>query len=76
MAGAFGYAVDTEAVSRKMGELSLFPAVRAAAPDAIIVADGTSCRHQISDGTNRDAIHVARLLDMALAEIAPTETTT
>jgi FAD/FMN-containing dehydrogenase/Fe-S oxidoreductase len=74
MAGSFGYGVDTEAVSRKMGELSLFPAVRAAAPDAIIVADGTSCRHQISDGTGRDAIHVAMLLDMALAGSASMET--
>jgi FAD/FMN-containing dehydrogenase/Fe-S oxidoreductase len=66
MAGAFGYGVTTEAVSRQMGELSLFPAVRAATPDALIVADGTSCRHQIADGTGRGAIHVARLLEMAL----------
>jgi Fe-S oxidoreductase len=67
MAGAFGYNVETEAVSRQMGELALFPAVREADASAIVVADGTSCRHQIADGTDRDAIHVARLLDMALS---------
>jgi hypothetical protein len=62
MAGAFGYGADTIDVSLKMGELSLLPAVRKAAPDAIIIADGTSCRHQIKDGTGREALHVARLL--------------
>ena len=51
-----------------MGELSLFPAIRAAPGDAIIVADGTSCRHQIADGTGRRAIHVARLFELALQE--------
>jgi FAD/FMN-containing dehydrogenase/Fe-S oxidoreductase len=66
MAGSFGYGVDTQEVSRQMGEISLFPAVRDAGPDTIVVADGTSCRHQIADGTGREAIHVARLLDMAL----------
>src|SRR5262249_5289725 len=62
MAGAFGYGADTIDVSLRMGELSLLPAVRQAAPDMIIVADGTSCRHQIKDGTGREALHVARLL--------------
>src|SRR5689334_3540602 len=62
MAGAFGYGADTIDVSLKMGELSLLPAVRNATPDTIIVADGTSCRHQIRDGTGREALHVARLL--------------
>lgn len=62
MAGAFGYQSETYAVSKAMGELSLLPAVRAADSEAIIVADGTSCRHQIKDGTGRQAIHVARLL--------------
>jgi len=75
MAGAFGYGVDTEAVSRKMGELTLFPAVRAAASETIFVADGTSCRHQIADGTNREAIHVVRLLDRALTQSRTTEMT-
>jgi Fe-S oxidoreductase len=66
MAGAFGYHADTIAVSRAMGELSLLPAVRQAPDDAIIVADGTSCRHQIKDGTQRQALHVARVLAMRL----------
>jgi Fe-S oxidoreductase len=66
MAGAFGYGADTIDVSLKMGELSLLPAVRKAAPDTIIVADGTSCRHQIKDGTGREALHVARLLAMSV----------
>jgi Fe-S oxidoreductase len=66
MAGSFGYHADTIDVSLKMGELSLLPAVRKAPDDAIIVADGTSCRHQIHDGTGREAIHVARVLEMHL----------
>ncbi len=66
MAGAFGYHADTIDVSRAMGELSLLPAVRQAPNDALIVADGTSCRHQIHDGAGRDALHVARVLAMAL----------
>jgi Fe-S oxidoreductase len=66
MAGAFGYGADTVDVSRAMGELSLLPAVRKAPADAIIVADGTSCRHQIHDGAGREALHVARVLERAL----------
>ena len=66
MAGAFGYDAETIDVSRAMGELSLLPAVRQAPDDAIIVADGTSCRQQIRDGTRREAMHVARVLAMAL----------
>jgi Fe-S oxidoreductase len=66
MAGSFGYHADTIDVSLAMGELSLLPAVRKAPDDALIVADGTSCRHQIHDGTGRDAAHVARVLAMAL----------
>ena len=66
MAGSFGYHADTIEVSRAMGELSLLPAVRQAPDDAIIVASGTSCRQQIRDGTGRDAVHVARVLAMAL----------
>ena len=68
MAGAFGYAADTIDVSKAMGELSLLPAVRKAEADTIIVADGTSCRHQIHDGTGREAIHVARVLAMSLMQ--------
>ncbi len=66
MAGSFGYHADTVDVSLAMGELSLLPAVRNAPADAIIVADGTSCRHQIKDGTGRAAIHVAQLLERCL----------
>jgi Fe-S oxidoreductase len=66
MAGSFGYDADTIDVSLKMGELSLLPAVRAAPNDALIVADGTSCRHQIHDGADRAALHVARVLAMSL----------
>jgi FAD/FMN-containing dehydrogenase/Fe-S oxidoreductase len=66
MAGSFGYGAETIDVSRAMGELSLLPAVRAAAPDTLIVADGTSCRHQIRDGTGREAQHVARVLATSL----------
>jgi Fe-S oxidoreductase len=67
MAGAFGFQAETIDVSLAMGELSLLPAVRQAPDDAIIVADGTSCRHQIHDGTGRAAIHVARVLAMSMA---------
>jgi FAD/FMN-containing dehydrogenase/Fe-S oxidoreductase len=61
MAGAFGYETAHHAVSMQMAELSLLPAVRAQ-PGALIVADGTSCRHQIADGAQRNALHVARVL--------------
>jgi hypothetical protein len=53
-------------VSLAMGELSLLPAVRKADADTLIVADGTSCRHQIHDGAGRDAMHVARVLAKSL----------
>jgi Fe-S oxidoreductase len=66
MAGAFGYGADTIDVSLKMAELSLLPAMRAAAPDTLLVASGTSCRHQITDGTGREPLHVARVLAMSV----------
>jgi FAD/FMN-containing dehydrogenase/Fe-S oxidoreductase len=66
MAGAFGYGVDTIDASLAMGELSLLPAVRKAEADTLVVADGTSCRHQIADGTGREALHVARVLAMSV----------
>ena len=66
MAGSFGFDSATIDVSMKMGELSLLPAVRKAPEDALIVADGTSCRHQIHDGSGRKAAHVARVLAMSL----------
>ncbi len=71
MSGAFGYEAAHYDVSMKMAELSLLPAVRAADKDTLIVADGTSCRHQIADGTRaedqRHAVHVVRVLARALA---------
>jgi Fe-S oxidoreductase len=71
MAGSFGYNAATIDVSRKMGELSLLPAVRRASADTLIVADGTSCRHQIHDGSDREAAHVARVLAMSVAVAGP-----
>jgi FAD/FMN-containing dehydrogenase/Fe-S oxidoreductase len=70
MAGSFGYDAEHYDVSVAMAELSLLPAVRKADADTIIVADGTSCRHQIADGTQatgaREAVHVVRVLQRAL----------
>jgi Fe-S oxidoreductase len=68
MAGSFGYEAAHYDVSMKMAELSLLPAVRNADPDTLIVADGTSCRHQIEDGTkaSRQAVHAIRVLASAL----------
>ena len=71
MAGSFGYDATTIDVSRKMGELSLLPAVRRADAGALIVADGTSCRHQIYDGSEREAAHVARVLAVSVAAAGP-----
>jgi FAD/FMN-containing dehydrogenase/Fe-S oxidoreductase len=62
MAGSFGYEARNLEVSRAMAELSLLPAVRAAAPEDVILADGTSCRHQIRDLGGREAMHSIRLL--------------
>lgn len=66
MAGAFGYHRETYDVSVQMGELSLLPAVRDLDPQTLLVADGTSCRHQILDGSRREARHVVHILRMAL----------
>ena len=66
MAGAFGYEAEHYDVSMRIGELDILPAVRAAEKNAMIVADGTSCRHQIRDGAGRGAVHVARILADAL----------
>ncbi|MDH4572398.1 FAD-binding and (Fe-S)-binding domain-containing protein [Salinicola acroporae] len=66
MAGSFGYEAEHLDASRQMAELSLLPAVREADEDTWIVADGTSCRHQILDGAGREALHVARVLAAAL----------
>jgi FAD/FMN-containing dehydrogenase/Fe-S oxidoreductase len=66
MAGSFGYQAETQQVSRDMAEAGLLPAVRAAAAEDVIVADGTSCRHQIRDLSGREAVHSVRILDKAL----------
>jgi FAD/FMN-containing dehydrogenase/Fe-S oxidoreductase len=74
MAGAFGYGADTYQASMDMAELSLLPTVRRADATTLIVADGTSCRHQIKDGAGRGALHVARVLAMSL-DSAPSNPT-
>jgi FAD/FMN-containing dehydrogenase/Fe-S oxidoreductase len=67
MAGSFGYEAKHYDMSMRMAELSLLPRVREAGEHTLIVADGTSCRHQIHDGAAREAVHVARVLATALA---------
>ncbi|MGB3463772.1 MAG: FAD-binding oxidoreductase, partial [Cyclobacteriaceae bacterium] len=66
MAGSFGYEKEHYEVSMKIGELVLFPAVRKASPETIIAAPGTSCRHQIKDGTGRISRHPIEILHHAL----------
>ena len=61
MAGSFGYEAEHIEVSKQMAELSLLPSIRKS-PNSWVVADGTSCRHQIADGTQREAVHIARIL--------------
>ena len=61
MAGSFGYEAEHIEVSKQMAEMSLLPSIRKS-PDSWVVADGTSCRHQIADGTKREAVHIARIL--------------
>jgi FAD/FMN-containing dehydrogenase/Fe-S oxidoreductase len=70
MAGSFGYEAEHYAISMKMAEAALLPQVRRAA-GALVVADGTSCRHQIAHGAGREAWHVARVLDAALSPLPP-----
>ncbi|MBO0949599.1 FAD-binding and (Fe-S)-binding domain-containing protein [Fibrella forsythiae] len=66
MAGSFGYENEHYDLSMQIGELVLFPAVRAAKAGVIVAAPGTSCRHQIKDGTGRSAYHPAEILFDAL----------
>ncbi|ODP32494.1 FAD-binding and (Fe-S)-binding domain-containing protein [Pandoraea sp. ISTKB] len=66
MAGSFGYEAEHYDTSRAMSELTLLPAIRQRSANAIVVADGTSCRHQIHDGAQAQALHVARVLARAL----------
>ena len=69
MAGSFGYEAAHYEVSMQMAESSLLPAVRKT-PNGIVVADGTSCRRQIADGANREALHVARLMERLVVQFA------
>lgn len=66
MAGSFGYEKEHYNTSMKAGELALFPAVRKCEESDIVCAPGTSCRHQIKDGTGREALHPAEILFEAL----------
>jgi hypothetical protein len=66
MAGSFGFDQNTYEVSAEIGELELLPAVRQAPADCLIIADGFSCREQIAQSTNRQALHLAEVLQMAL----------
>jgi len=66
MAGSFGYEKEHYEVSRKMAEASLLPALRKVPDEGLVIADGTSCRHQIRDGAGRNPLHVARVLRRAL----------
>ncbi|HXH41444.1 MAG TPA: FAD-binding and (Fe-S)-binding domain-containing protein [Thermoanaerobaculia bacterium] len=73
MAGAFGFERDKYELSMRIGERVLLPAVREAARDTIIVADGFSCREQIAQSTGREALHLAQVLQMAMQENAAGE---
>jgi Fe-S oxidoreductase len=68
MAGSFGFENDKYDISMAIGELELLPAVRKAPPDWLIIADGFSCREQIAQGTGRNALHLAEVLQMALQD--------
>jgi Fe-S oxidoreductase len=72
MAGAFGFEKEKYEISKAIGELELLPAVRRAPTDWLIVADGFSCREQISQETDRHALHLAEVLQMALREASET----
>jgi Fe-S oxidoreductase len=66
MAGSFGFERDKYELSLAIGELELLPAIRNAAPDSLIIANGFSCREQIAQCTNRRALHLAEVLQMAM----------
>jgi Fe-S oxidoreductase len=67
LAGSFGYEAEHFEVSLRIGELGVLPKMRAAAPDILLAANGTSCRHQIADAAGREARHLVRILDDASA---------
>jgi Fe-S oxidoreductase len=66
MAGSFGYEEEHYEVSMQIGEQTLFPAIRNSNIEVQISANGTSCRHQIKDGTQREALHPITILRRAL----------
>ena len=68
MAGSFGYEKEHYELSMQIGELVLFPAIRSAETGVVFVAGGTSCRHQIKDGTGINAMHPAEILFEALTK--------
>ncbi|HVA50757.1 MAG TPA: FAD-linked oxidase C-terminal domain-containing protein [Pirellulales bacterium] len=68
MAGSFGFEKEHYDISMQVGEHALLPAVRGVEKDTLVVADGFSCKHQISEGTDRRALHLAQVLQMALHE--------
>jgi hypothetical protein len=68
MAGSFGFEAAHYDISMQVGELALLPAVRRAPKETLIVADGFSCREQIRQATDREAIHTAQLVQMALRQ--------
>jgi hypothetical protein len=72
MAGAFGFEKEKYEISKGIGELELLPAVRQAPTDWLIVADGFSCREQIAQETDRHALHLAEVLQMAIREATET----
>jgi FAD/FMN-containing dehydrogenase/Fe-S oxidoreductase len=67
MAGSFGLEAEHYDISMKIGELGVLPKMRAASPDTLLAACGTSCRHQIAEGAGREARHIVRILDEAAA---------
>jgi Fe-S oxidoreductase len=69
MAGSFGYEAEHHEMSLKIGELGVLPKMRTAAPDMLLAANGTSCRHQIADAAGREARHLVRILDDASAGV-------
>jgi hypothetical protein len=68
MAGSFGFESDKYEISTAIGELELLPAIRQAPPDWLVIANGFSCREQIAQGTDRHALHLAEVLEMALTD--------
>ena len=68
MAGSFGFEKEHYDISMQIGEQRLFPSIRKSNKDTLIAANGTSCRHQIKDGTNRKALHPVSILRNALLD--------